>query len=121
MAERYVLVVDNDEAIRDLTVTALRDADLAAVSVADPAAALEVCRQTPPALILLDPMPATVSDAEFIRAYRELPGPHGPVILFSAWNQPEQHAAEIGADGVLAKPFELDTFVDLIRGYLSQE
>lgn len=118
--ERYVLVVDNDEAICDLTVTALRDADIAAVAVADTTAALAVCRQTPPALILLDTMNATVSDVEFIQTYRALPGPHGPVILFSAWDRPEQHAAEIGADGVLAKPFELDTFVERIRHFLSQ-
>jgi DNA-binding response OmpR family regulator len=118
--ERYVLVVDNDEAICELAVTALRDADIAAVAVSDTTSALDLCRQTPPALILLDTMNAKVSDVEFIRAYRDMAGAHRPVILFSAWDRPEQHAAEIGADGVLAKPFELDTFVDRIRGYLSQ-
>ncbi|HEV7213500.1 MAG TPA: response regulator [Chloroflexota bacterium] len=118
--ERYVLVVDNDEAICDLTVTTLRDAGIAAVSVADTTAALELCRQSPPALILLDTMNATVSDVEFIQTYRALPGPHGPVILFSAWDQPERHAAAIGANGVLTKPFELDTFVERIRLFLGR-
>lgn len=114
-----MLVVDNDEAICDLTVTALRDAEIAAVAVRDTSAALDVCRQSPPALILLDTMNAVVSDLEFIQSYRALPVPHGPVILFSAWDHPEQHAAEIGADGVLAKPFELDTFVERIRRFMS--
>lgn len=120
MAGRYVLIVDDDEGIRELAVTALRESGIAAESVADTGAALVRCRAAPPALILLDPMPQPLSEAAFIRAYRQLPGPQGPVLLFTASYEPEPHAAAIGADGVLPKPFELDEFVARVRDYLGR-
>lgn len=120
MPERYVLVIDKDEGIREIAVTALHDAGIASVSVPDTVAGLARCWYSPPAVILLDPMEALMSDAEFIRAYRQLPGPHGPVILFSARSDPEAQAAAIGADGVITKPFELGPFVQQVRQYMGQ-
>ncbi|HEY8746207.1 MAG TPA: response regulator [Chloroflexota bacterium] len=120
MQQMYVLVVDDDEGIREIAVTALQDAGVDVVAVPDAERGLQVIRQRRPGLILLDSTRAQMSDAEFVKACRDLLGPHCPVILFSAWDQTEQHAAAIGADGVLAKPFELAAFVEQIRGYLSQ-
>jgi two-component system, OmpR family, response regulator len=120
MQGRYVLVIDNDEGIREIAVTALEDAGIASVSVADAAAGLARCAESPPAAILLDPMEGPMSDAEFIRAYRQLPGPHGPVILFSARSDSEAHAAAIGANGVITKPFELEPFVEQVRRYMGE-
>jgi DNA-binding response OmpR family regulator len=120
MPPRYVLVIDDDEGIRELAVAALHEGGMASVSADDTEAGLAASRQTPPAVILLDPMEAPLSDAEFIRAYRQLPGPHAPVLLFSARTDAEQHAAAIGADGAITKPFELEDFLARIGRYLSQ-
>ncbi|MGI8916846.1 MAG: response regulator [Chloroflexota bacterium] len=120
MRERYALIVDNDEGIRDLATATLQDAGIEAVSVADAVAALQLIVQHQPGIILLDTMGSPMTDAEFITAYRNQPGPHAPVILLSAWDQPEQRAAEIGANGVLVKPFDLDAFVAQIRSWLGE-
>lgn len=120
MPPRYVLVVDDDEGIRELVVAALQEVGIASVSADDTGAGLAVGRQTAPAVILLDPMEAPLSDAEFIRAYRQLAGPHAPVLLFSARPDAEQRAAAIGADGAITKPFELEDFLARIGRYLSE-
>lgn len=118
MRDRYVLVIDDDEGIRELVVTVLGEAGLPAVAVADTADGLAACRRAPPGLVLLDPMETPLSDGEFLRAYRALPGPRAPVLLFTAQSRPEAHAAAIGADGVLAKPFDLDDFLERVRSAL---
>ena len=118
MQQCYVLVIDDDDGIRELAVTALRNVGIAAVSVADTEAGLAVSQQAPPAVILLDPMEVPLSHANFIQAYRQLPGPHAPILLFSARSDAEEHAAAIGADGVITKPFDLDDFVARIGQYL---
>src|ERR1700745_1411840 len=104
-APRQVLGVDDAKPIRDLLVLALGETGYEVVTAEDGAAALErlaVCR---PALILLDMRMPVMDGWAFARAYAQRPGPHAPVIVMSAARDAASQAAEIQADGYLAKPF----------------
>jgi two-component system chemotaxis response regulator CheY len=57
----------------------------------------------------------------FARAYRAQPGPHASIVVFTAAVNASQRAAEIGAQGYLAKPFNVDDLLDLVSEYLSHD
>src|ERR671933_1253799 len=107
-APTRVLVVDEDSTIRDVIALALSDAGYEVIEANDGAAALALVRQRPPDVILLDMRMPIMDGWEFAQAYRHLPGPHAPVIVVTAASDPAERAAEIKADGYLAKPFQLD-------------
>ena len=115
--EMCLLVVDDEEPIRELVVMALADAGYAALAAASAEAALDILRWRRPRLILLDSVFGPVDAAAFLRAYRALPGPHATVLLFSADPAAERRASQLGVAGVFAKPFDLDALLALAQRY----
>ncbi len=114
---RPVLVVDDDASIRDLIEMALADRGYAVEAASDGAAALEVVGYTHPSLILLDMRMPGMNGWEFARAYRELPGPHVPIIVLTAARDAGERAAEISAEGFLGKPFDLNELLGIVAQY----
>jgi two-component system, chemotaxis family, chemotaxis protein CheY len=115
-----VLVVDDDESIRELISIALEDEGYEILQAHQGQAALEVVRCHPPDVILLDTRMPVMNGWEFARRYRELEGPHAPVIMFTAVDDPELAAHEIGAEAYLSKPFDLIELADIIRQQLER-
>ncbi len=107
-APRQVLVVEDDKGIRDLVAMALDEVGYEVVSAADGAAALDRLATLRPVLILLDMRMPVMDGWEFARAYAHRPGHHAPVIIMSAARDAASHAAEVKAEGYLAKPFNLE-------------
>jgi CheY-like chemotaxis protein len=103
-----LLIVDDDETIRDFLSMALSDEGYQVLTAANGRAALEVVARTAPRLILLDMRMPIMDGWEFARAYRELPGPHAPIVVITAARDAGDRAAQIEADDYLAKPFDLD-------------
>jgi CheY-like chemotaxis protein len=104
-----VLVVDDDDGIREALVELLADAGHAAISVANGQAALDYLRRahTPPCLILLDLM-MPIMDGETFRQ-KQLADPvlrRIPVVVLTAAGR--EAASKVPADGVLLKPVTLD-------------
>lgn len=116
-----VLVVDDDASIRDLIEMALADCGYAVEAAADGAAALEVIRYTRPSVILLDMRMPVMDGWEFSRAYRNLPGPHVPIVVLTAARDAGQRAAEISADAFLGKPFDLNDLLSIVAHYATTE
>jgi len=114
-----VLVVDDDDAIRDVVTQALVYAGcdvLCAADGADAIRALSDSRRDPLDLILLDwrmPTPGP----QFAAAYRRLPPPHAPIVVLTAGDDPVEYVEEIGAAGFLRKPFDLDEIADLVSRF----
>ena len=108
-ADDCVLVVDDDDGIREALCELLADAGHAAVSVANGQAALDYLRSSGqvPCLILLDLM-MPIMDGETFRR-QQLADPTLrtiPVVLLTAAGR--EAAAKVPADGVLLKPVTLD-------------
>jgi two-component system chemotaxis response regulator CheY len=114
-----VLVVDDEEPIRAVVAAALQDEGYDVLEATNGAAALEIANHHTPAVILLDMRMPVMDGWEFARRYRLLPGPHAPIVVMTAAVDARRRGAEIGADGVLPKPFELDLLLDTVAGYAS--
>ena len=104
---RQVLVIDDDEGIRDAVAMALSAIGYEVVSVGDGAAALERLATSQPAVILLDMRMPGMDGWAFAQAYEQLPEPRAPVIVMTAAQDAALCAAEINAAAYLAKPFDL--------------
>ena len=117
---RAVLVVDDDEAIRGIIVDALRLEGREVMTAADGEDALVLLTSagTSPAVILLDTRMPRMDGPAFLRAYRQLPGPHAPIVMMDAGTPSDAgRLLENGPDALLAKPFDLDELYALIRRF----
>ncbi|MBI3969137.1 MAG: response regulator [Chloroflexi bacterium] len=112
-----VLVVDDDEDTREVVRELLTDEGYEVGSVANTGSALETLTHWPPDVILLDLRLPGGDGRSFVQSYRDRPGPHAPIVLFTALGNPDDLAVEVGADDVLAKPFELEALLATVAKY----
>ena len=94
-----VLVVDDDEVVRDFVGAALRAEGYAVAAAPDAGAALDLlwaAWEDQPDVILLDLLLPAVDGRGFTGLYRELPVRHAPIVLMSAQDELERVAAETG-------------------------
>src|SRR5438093_273241 len=116
-AGKRVLIVDDDESIREFVEMALEDEGYDVVSAEHGAAALDVLNEGLPNLILLDMAMPVMDGWEFARQYRARPGPHAPIVVVTAAREAAERARQISADNYLAKPFDLDRLIQLVEQY----
>lgn len=117
---RPVLVVDDDESIREFISVALMDEGYAVQTAADGAEALVSIKQERPGVILLDMRMPIMDGWEFSRVYRTTPAPHAPIIVVTAARDAAERASQIHADGYLSKPFELDDLLAMVGRYVRE-
>jgi DNA-binding response OmpR family regulator len=100
-----VLVVDDDHTVREVVVSYLRAGGHTVVEAADGERALEVMRNTPAALVILDLMLPGIDGLEVCRRLRT----HSdvPIIMLTALGATTERVVglEHGADDYLTKPF----------------
>ena len=113
-----ILIVEDDEAILTTLELTLEDEGYEVLTASDGAAALELLERQLPALILLDMKMPVMDGWKFAQAYRARPEPRAPVLVVTAATDAAQRAVEIGADGYLAKPFEIDDLLELVGRHL---
>jgi two-component system, OmpR family, response regulator MprA len=110
-----VLVVDDDDGIRDFVRMALTDDGYEVATAADGSEAIAAAQAFQPDVVILDVRMVGMDGVEFARTYRATPG-HAPILVFTAGRDPEGTAREMEADAFLAKPFELcDLFAHVAR------
>ena len=114
---RLILVVEDDEAILRSVEQILTDEGYAVALAFNGRDALEQVRVSAPRLILLDMKMPVMDGWAFAAAYRQLPGPHAPIVALTAAHDSRARAAEIAAAGYIAKPFDLDKLLDLVRRF----
>jgi len=113
-----VLVVDDDPAIRELMAFVLQDAGYEVRTASDGSAALRETTVSRIDLILLDMRMPGMDGWQFTRQYRRQGSKHAPIIAVTAAENAASRAAEIGAEGYLAKPFGLDELSLMVHRYL---
>ena len=116
-----VLVVDDDEAIRQVVGMALSDEGYEVLTASDGADALLLAGQRTPRVILLDMRMPVMDGWQFARAYRQTPGSHAPIVVVTAAAEAARRAMEIEAEDVLPKPFRIDELLTVIHRYADQD
>ena len=109
-----ILVVDDDDTIRELISIALGDEGYEVMTAIHGREALERTVSWSPDVILLDMRMPVMDGWEFTRAYRQGQGPHAPIVVLTAGRDANCSALQLDADAALAKPFELSSLLDLV-------
>src|SRR5581483_953438 len=117
---RRLLVVEDDDSIRQMMEMVLESEGYQVTTATNGAMALAALSRERPALILLDMKMPGVDGWEFARRYAELPAPKPPVIVITAAQDASRRAAEIGAQGYLAKPFSIDLLLQVVEAHLAR-
>ncbi len=115
--ELRILVVDDDESIRQFIELALSDEGYDVACAAEGSSALEMLARWPPSLILLDMRMPGMDGWRFAQSYRKTPGPHAPIVVLTAARDAAAYASEIEADGYLAKPFDLSELLGMVAHF----
>ncbi|UFS61266.1 response regulator transcription factor [Subtercola endophyticus] len=105
LADRRVLVVEDDPTVSEVAATYLRSAEFVVDTVTDGFSALALIERRMPDLIVLDRMLPGVDGVEVCRRVRL--GSAVPIILLTALGSEEDRilGLEAGADDYLTKPF----------------
>jgi len=111
-----VLVVDDDASIRDAVRDVLESAGIAVETAANGADALEKVSRHRPRLVLLDMRMPVLDGWAFASALQER-GLALPVVVMTAAADASRWADEIGAIGVVAKPFGVAELVSAVHRY----
>jgi two-component system response regulator MprA len=109
-----VLVVDDQEAIRDTLQTALDDEGYTVECAANGREALDILARSKPCVILLDLMMPVMDGWAFCEAQRRS-GDRTPVVLLSAAGRLDEQAQELCAAAFIPKPFDLDRVISTIE------
>jgi two-component system, chemotaxis family, chemotaxis protein CheY len=111
MNQPLVLVVDDDPDILDAICDILEGEGYRVARARHGLEALERTAEETPAIILLDLMMPVMDGLAFAHALRQRDSAHRiPIVVISADGNP-QKAAAIGAQGYLAKPFDIDALL----------
>jgi CheY-like chemotaxis protein len=113
-----VLVVEDDGDLASLIELIVAEAGYGVRTASDGRAALERVAERMPALILLDMRMPIMNGWEFARAFRARHGRAAPVVVVTAAEDARTRAEEIGADGWLEKPFEIDDVLRIVERWL---
>src|SRR5207237_8826343 len=113
MDASYVLVVDDDPAIRGLVADALRIEGYTVDMAAHGREALEAMRARRPATVVLDLMMPVMDGFSFMEAcHKEQLCDGVPIVVISAVHDALERISEVPVHACIAKPFDLE---DLVR------
>ena len=113
-----ILVVDDDESIRELISLALEDDGVQVIGAPEGESALKMIPDLKPDLILLDTRMPVMDGQEFARRYREFEDHSAAIVVLTAIDDPERAAADVGADGYLSKPFDLADLSQVVSQFI---
>ncbi len=111
---KRILVVDDDDAIRNFVCEALSEEGYQLQQAANGADALREVSHAAPDLILLDVRMPGVDGWQVLDELRSAAGPQTPVVVMTASYTGQDRALQSGAQGYLAKPFELNDLLECV-------
>jgi DNA-binding response OmpR family regulator len=118
MPHPYVLVVDDDPAIRGLVADALRSEGYLVDLAAHGREALEAMRVRRPATVVLDLMMPVMDGFSFIEAcHKERLCDDVPIVVISAVQDALRRITEVPIHACIAKPFDLDNLIRTVGLY----
>ena len=122
MPRPLILIVDDDldlvDSVSDLLTM---DGRYEAQTAHNGVEALACVERRLPDAILLDMRMPVMNGWDFAKIFRERYGQQAPLIVFTAAESAEQRAREIGAEGCLAKPFDIDDLFHVLAEHTLRE
>jgi DNA-binding NtrC family response regulator len=112
-----ILVVDDDENVREITTEMLRRAGYVVARASDRDAALGSCRELPISLAVLDVVMPVMSGPDLLGELRVV-RPNLPAIFMSG--KPLEHIGEVPGP-FLAKPFTREALLATVRNVLAEQ
>lgn len=123
---KKILLIDDNQDIRDLMRMMLESADFQVFEGEDGARGLTKAREIKPDLILLDVMMPGISGYQVLEQIRQEKDSHlrdVPVLMITAKSQSEDidRALSLGATGYIVKPFRQVKFIEKVHALLGLE
>ncbi|MGZ3665375.1 MAG: response regulator [Ktedonobacterales bacterium] len=119
--QRIILVVEDDIDLRDLITYNLRGEGYVVLTAADGVTALDIARQNPVSLVLLDLMLPRLDGLDVCRQLRARPETASvPILMLTARGEETDKVVglEVGADDYVTKPFSWKELRARIRAQL---
>src|SRR3954463_7242967 len=110
-----VLVIDDEDDIRDVVFLVLSEEGYRVEAVEDGAAALRRVRRETYGLILLDLHMPVMDGRCFAAAYQSFFTFQAPLVVMSAARDARSTAEQIGAEAHVAKPFDFDILIETVH------
>jgi DNA-binding NtrC family response regulator len=114
--KKKVLVVDDDEVIRDLLINFLKFSGFEGVGAPNGQKALEIVIADPPDLVISDIHMPLMNGFQLLRAVKKI-NPDLPVVFITGFAHFRRFFADktARADGFLEKPFSLEAIDNLVK------
>lgn len=120
MRSKTILVCDDDESILEILVLILTNYGFSVIPEKNSRNIFSLIERGKPDLVLLDLWMPLLNGDEVIKTLKSNEATNSiPVILISASIEAKNVAEETGADGFIAKPFQLQELMGLIENKLS--
>ena len=116
MPEAPILVIDDDPDVLSTVVDILEFEGYPVERATNGAEGLKVLERTRPRLVLLDMRMPVLNGWDFARILKER-GIHLPILVMTAAQDARRWAQEIGAQGYIAKPFELPDLLAAVERF----
>ncbi len=113
---RPVLIVDDDIATLAVERQLLVDSGFRVVEAHDGAEALRVVQEDPPAVVVLDVQMPGMDGPSFARELR-MALKRVPLVILTGVADPRREAARCNAEAYLAKPFDAQELVKVVRRF----
>ncbi|MGQ9796062.1 response regulator transcription factor [Desulfosoma sp.] len=114
-----ILIIEDDDGLREVLATFLREVGHVVVEGSDGLEGMECMDREPFDLIIVDVMLPYVSGIGLVKFSKER-SPELPVICITGYgNSPEKLAQEEHADRVLSKPFDLKELAGAVEALLA--
>ncbi len=113
---RPILIVDDDNDILAMERAVLAEEGFAVREAHNGAEALAEMEKDPPAMIVLDVQMPGIDGPTFARELRKRLR-HVPLVILTAAPDPKREADRCNAEAYLAKPFNAEEFLQLVRRF----
>jgi DNA-binding response OmpR family regulator len=111
---RPVLVVEDDPDLLEIMEIVLDSESYSVRKAFNGRDALIEARKEMPGLVLLDMQMPVMDGWEFAQRFREEFDSRAPIVVITAATDARWRAEKIGAQGYLAKPFEIDDLISCV-------
>lgn len=120
MSTPHVLVVEDDPDMVDVITAILAAEGYTYRTASNGLQALDAVDGERPAVILLDMLMPIMNGWQTAEELHHRYGRTVPIVIITAAEHAQARAREVDADGVLAKPFEIDDLLRVVARYLGR-